>query len=1176
MEDLVAKQVAGLSAAAAAAEASAREKFRSELAKSNAAVHSDAIVDDPSTTVAPGANQELSKHEAGEDADSDSPNLKMVDEQGGAEAAAQAIAAAEAAQAEAAAAAEAASAAKLRAKEREQWLIDNNVLRREARPQRLDKHDFVYFVSNRNAEEYPCVVVKEPQPLDLAATESEVASKAKGKSKKQKKKQPVDKNPTLFEVLYYDRTKENPLELNWEAIAIDSFVAPPAIYVPVWDSTLERELDARREAAAAVIQRRFRAHTAFSQHQSRLGAARAIQRFVRARVQAWVQRRRAEEFARQPVAYRLLIVDEQLESLLELKARAVRLEQFDEAHDRKLELESKRQERDRYAHERDGYIARIKGLAEANDALAARKREAVSQEDYLFAKEIKLEMERNDVELASCLRQTNLTEDYVRQMRENAQKRVLHEDKVIRKAKKEIMKRAATRGMKRYRVFVKPKMPVHGENGGIHLRNNTTEEGELEATGPAKLESSGEAGDTRDISQQRLQNDTRSQAHGAAPQKVGEDYSVAQLDAVIDDLRKMVTEQLSQAQGPDAPDEVFVAALGATGVVKGEEMLNDTSLGHEVAKQGQDNSKNSAAPTKNEVVGDRNGQAKGKSNADSAATAVQSGLESNGHGASGEATTSDASGTGGGAALAPAAAGARAARDKKLAEWKQLDKELKKKIKTLEGAKAQVTKLQAELDAGKLSKKEKKTKAKEVKEATKVAKALEKDVKKGKKEKKERDKQRPAVEFDGIHALVHGAGPKKAGLKAPPKLFKKLIEAKVTDLKKFLGVSASDLEKKFGLKAKVAKALRKAAKDAAKARKKEKELAKNEKISSPVPGSGEGGDSAVAGHKSAAQGATEYPDAAKAADTKGGTREPTAKDQSGETPHTKPAPTVSSEKIRAEADDDEDDPSDVFAGQRFEDLSSISEQRAMLVAFASLERAMDNSFFGIALSPACVDFLAKHDSVLRLEVVTQPGDIVPGSPAANIGASPSVGGDDWEDSPIQRRKQRGDASVLDGPAPWSISTSASLHGQGHRFDGQASQLAAKGQPVTSSASSNSVTSNTHSSDEFKQSDVESKINTVAEQRRARHRRRRLEKEAAQAAAEATAAAAAAAAEAAASAQAAAAARAKFEAMADGASEVESLALDVEQKTGGVQVQPRTLSSPSRAIESKLMDLVTLT
>ena len=286
-------------------------------------------------------------------------------------AAANAIAGAEAAEAMEAAAAAAAAAAKARAKRREQWALTNGVLRRETRPQRLDRHDFVFFVSNRNAEEYPCVVVKTPQPAqsaaEAAAEEEEEeddddeeggADGKKGTKKKKKKKtkdkkdkkpaQPKDKNPTLYEVLYYDRDKENPLELGWEAIARDSFVPPPPIYVPVWDAAREQALDAEQAGAAAAVQRHFRGFSAKTRHRRFVVSARALQGFMRFKVQAWVKRRRAEEFARQPVAYRLLVVDEDLESLLELKSRAVHQENFDQAHALKLETERKRREKERY------------------------------------------------------------------------------------------------------------------------------------------------------------------------------------------------------------------------------------------------------------------------------------------------------------------------------------------------------------------------------------------------------------------------------------------------------------------------------------------------------------------------------------------------------------------------------------------------------------------------------------------------------------------------------------------------------------------------------------------------------------------------------------------------------------------------------------------------------------
>ena len=356
-------------------------------------------------------------------------NNNHGDNSNSAEAAAQAMAASAAAEAKAAAEARVAAAAKLRFHERERWAKATGILRMESRPQRLDRHDFAYFISNRNAERYPCVVVKLPKTDDGAEggddddvddddDDKKKQNKKSNKKKKKKKKAAVDKHPTLYEVLYYDSTKENPLELGWEAIARDSFVPPTDIRFPVWDADLERELDAQRAAAATAIQRIRRGTVALARHQMTKGAVAVLQRFMRARVQTWVQRRRAEEFARKPVAYRLLVMDEQLESLLELKTRAVTVENFDEAHALKLQVQQKRHEKERYVAERDGYLERIRALATANDALTRRKREAVGLEDYLFAKEIKLEMERNAEELAACLRQTNLTHDYVQQMRD--------------------------------------------------------------------------------------------------------------------------------------------------------------------------------------------------------------------------------------------------------------------------------------------------------------------------------------------------------------------------------------------------------------------------------------------------------------------------------------------------------------------------------------------------------------------------------------------------------------------------------------------------------------------------------------------------------------------------------------------------------------------------------------
>ena len=245
----------------------------------------------------------------------------------------------------------------------------------------------------------------------------------------------------------------------------------------------------------------------------------------------------------------------------------------------------------------------------------------------------------------------------------------------------------------------------------------------------------------------------------------------------------------------------------------------------------------------------------------------------------------------------------------------------------------------------------------------------------------------------------------------------------------------------------------------------------------------------------------------------------------------------------------------------------------MVVAFASLQRAPDHTHFLLALSPACVDFLAAHDAVSRLEVVHSGGEQHQQQPHALPGGIVDFGGgggalavvtdrddndgggdddDDWESTPVRSRRtssahEHARQDVLNGPAPWSVvASSSSAAGGGDRGDAEAKVV-----------------------------DVETKVNTIEEQRRLRHRQRRLEKEArARAKAEAlqrealnpsitpslssssssTAVAAAAAGSAA--------------SVVEGGSPASETNVATAAETG-------TTSSPKRAIESKLMDLVVL-
>ena len=342
-----------------------------------------------------------------------------------------------------------AAAAKVAVQRKEGWAVGTGLLRVECRAQPVEAHDFLHFISNRNAEKYPCVVVKVPSVNNQSAQQGEQGAADDKENSTAQPKRP-DSHPMLYEVLYYDRNKEDPVDLEWEAVALDSFVPPPDLDIPVWDYDVEKQ----QTLAATDIQRRFQTYMSRKDFFVKRAAACKLQYFTRHAVQTHVKRRKAADFATKPVAYRLMVVDEQLETLLELKNKAVVIEDFDDAHSLKLEFERKRMEKDRYLAERDGYLTRIKDLSSANDKLGQRKQEAIAREDYLFAKEIKILMEKNALELADCMRQTNLTDEDLEQMKLNAMKRLATEDKIIRREKQVIMKETATRDLKKFKVFL--------------------------------------------------------------------------------------------------------------------------------------------------------------------------------------------------------------------------------------------------------------------------------------------------------------------------------------------------------------------------------------------------------------------------------------------------------------------------------------------------------------------------------------------------------------------------------------------------------------------------------------------------------------------------------------------------------------------------------------------------
>ena len=56
---------------------------------------------------------------------------------------------------------------------RNDWARTKNILRIDKIPQDIRVHEFVYFVSGRNAETYPCVVMKVPSQATNGEIESE-------------------------------------------------------------------------------------------------------------------------------------------------------------------------------------------------------------------------------------------------------------------------------------------------------------------------------------------------------------------------------------------------------------------------------------------------------------------------------------------------------------------------------------------------------------------------------------------------------------------------------------------------------------------------------------------------------------------------------------------------------------------------------------------------------------------------------------------------------------------------------------------------------------------------------------------------------------------------------------------------------------------------------------------
>lgn len=743
---------------------------------------------------------------------------------------------------------------------REKWAIDHGVLHIEETQQEVEHYDLHYFKSNKNMETYPCAVVKLPRALQPMTKITDKENEEQGGDKPKH-----DANPTLYEVLYYDRLKQNPLELEWEAINLDSFVLSTPLYVPMWNDELARELDAKENRASRVIQRFTTAFISKRKLELQTMASVIIQYFMRSKVRPIVDKRRAEEFAKQPVAYRIMVLEEKLENLLELKQQAVIVEDFDKAQMYKLDFQKKRYELEQYMNERDDYLKKINNLTDANEKLMIRKREAVGLEDYMFAKQIKLQIRENEIQLQACFNQTQVTQEYIKNMRAKFKQelsvKAQNHDQLERRTKRQIMKKTATRKLVQYNVYVN-----------------------------------------------------------------SDHQSDVGLDLIINELQNLLKELPDDTVSSD----IFTAATKKTQEISKDSDQKENSANANEKKSSKKLSNDLNKKTHNE---DTKAMSKATENLTHQGEAKPVDAKAENFNATNpEQETLDS------AKRSDDSTDTTKGKDEKirakLAEWDKQDAELEDMKKKSKKIVEKLKKLEKEIASQpNLTKSKKKSKQKQLKKLKKEQQSLEKELKSAKKSKKERDKERPQLEYpDLFKILIHEKLQK-------PKMLKKLVEAGITNVEHLLASSGKDLEKKLSAKSKVVKILRKIAKEHAKQSKDSKKKGKKEKNQKKSTKS----------KKKAVE-----------------NEESLSKEENSQPP--KNAATKLSEDTAQDKALD-----NIFVLSESMDWTNVSEKYAMLVAFATLERSTENTHFSIALSPSCIDFLAAHDGVARMEVVGGQG-----------------------------------------------------------------------------------------------------------------------------------------------------------------------------------------------------------